>query len=430
MCQELGRRGVAYDCVENGSEVGGNWRIDNDNGAAAAYRSLRTNVSRGRMQYPSMPMPRGVGDFISHHDMARYLIEYADRNGIREHLRVRTEVTSATPLPAGGWSVTTRTRDGVVATAEYTTLVVANGKDAVPSVPRIPGEFAGPVSHSQSYRSPEPFTGQRVLVVGAGNSGCDIAAEVSAVAASTELALRHGVHVLPRYLSGRPVDAGNGPIANRILPWRVFQGGLALMVRLSREPYAAWGWPEPDHPVLGGTPSVSDTILPAVRAGAVRVRRAGPAAFGGSTVRFDDGSAGEYDAVVFATGYRLSFPFFDADVTARLSVAGNTLPLYRHIVPLHVRDLFLIGLVDPHAGHPPVVEVQAAWIADAITGALAVPHGVIDPPQRRLLKRFPKLQPNSLLIDRFGYTRMLTRDRRRSRGRRCTVAARTDPEHL
>ena len=417
MCRELGRRGIAYECIEKGSEVGGNWRIDNDNDAAAAYRSLRTNVSRARMQYPSLPMPASFGDFVAHHDMATYLATYADRNGIREHLRLGTAVTAAAPLPAGGWSVTTQARDGTVATSDYAAMVVGNGKDALPFVPSIPGEFTGGVSHSQSYRCPEPFAGLRVLVVGGGNSGCDIAVEVSTVASATELAVRHGVHVLPRHLFGRPIDAGNGPVANRMLPWSMFQGGLALMLRLARKPYAAYGWPQPDHPVLGGIPTVSSTILPAVRSGAVRVRRAGPAAFDGSRVRFDDDSVGDYDAVVFATGYRLSFPFFDAGVAARLGVDGNAIPLYRHIVPPHLPDLYLIGLVDPLAGHPPVVEAQAEWIADAIGGAISVPRGVVDPPQRRLRKRFPALRPDSLLIDRFAYPRLLASDRRRGQRR-------------
>src|SRR5262249_4769437 len=154
-------------------------------------------------------------------------------------------------------------------------------------------------------------------------------------------------------------------------------------------------------------------ILAAVRGGAVRVRHAGPSAFEGDTVHFDDGSTGRYDAVVFATGYRLCFPFFDAGVQARLEVRGNTIPLYRHIGPPPVPHLSMIGLLDPQAGHPPVVEAQAAWVAAAVTGRLVVPQQTIDPPQRRLRKRFPNLQPNSILIDRFGYTRLLAADRRR-----------------
>jgi dimethylaniline monooxygenase (N-oxide forming) len=412
MSRELRRRGVDFDCFEKGSEVGGNWRIDNDNGAAAAYQSLCTNVSRRRMQYPSTPMPREFGDFVSHRDMARYLAGYADRHGVREHLRLGVEVTAATPVDAGGWTVITRSRDGRSVTGAYTALVVANGKDGVPFTPAIPGSFAGRVLHSQAYRSAEPFAGERVLVVGAGNSGCDIAVDVSAVATSTDLAMRRCVHVLPRHLNGQPVDALNGPLMNR-LPWRVMEAGLGAMVRLRRGPYSAWGWPQPDHRILSGTPTVSSTILPAIRSGAVRLRTEA-VGFDGHSVHFRDGAVGEYDSVVFATGYRLAFPFFDGDVSERLQATKNGVPLYRHIVPPKVADLYLIGLVDPHAGHPPVVEMQAAWIADAITGRLNVPSGTVDPPQRRLKHRLPAQEPDSVLIDRFGYTRLLAADRRRA----------------
>jgi len=411
MCRELKLHGVAFDCFEKGSEVGGNWRIDNDNGSAAAYDSLRTNVSRRRMQYPSTPMPRSYGDFVAHGDMARYLAGYADRHGLRKHVHLGVEVASATPQPGGGWQVITRQRDGVEVTGEYSAIVVATGKDSHPRFPAIPGRFSGRVLHSQSYRRPDSFAGERVLVIGASNSGCDVASEVSAVAVSTDMALRRGTHVLPRYLLGRPIDELNGPLSSRI-PWRLQQRMFERMLRIGRGRYAAWGWPEPDHPVLSDTPAVSATILEAVKRGAVRLR-AEPVGFDGRTVRYRDGSVGEYDTVVFATGYQLTFPFFDAQVTAHLQIVDNTLPLYRHIVPPEVAGLYFIGIVDPHAGHPPVVEAQAGWIADVLQGKLAVPAGTVDAPQRRVVQRFRNLRPNSVLIDRFGYPRLLAADRRR-----------------
>jgi dimethylaniline monooxygenase (N-oxide forming) len=421
LCRELTLRGVAFDCIEKGSEVGGNWRIDNDNGAAAAYESLRTNVSRKRMQYPSTPMPRSFGDFVTHRDMARYLAGYADRHGIRDHIRLGVAVISAVPCSNGGWLVTTRTRDGREATAEYAAIAVATGKDAHPKRPAIPGRFDGRVLHSQDYRRSEPFAGERVLVIGASNSACDVASEVSAVAASSDMAVRRGTHVLPRHLLGRPIDALNGPVASRS-PWRLQQRMFERMLRIARGRYADWGWPEPDHPVLGDTPAVSSTILSAVRTGAVRLR-AEPVAFDGRSVRFRDGAVAEYDTVVFATGYRLAFPFFDEQVTRRLEIDGNTMPLYRHIVPPGVADLYFIGIVDPHAGHPPVVEAQAAWIADAVEKVLTIPAGTVDPPQRRVVERYPRLPANSLLIDRFGYPRLLDADRRGARRGRLTRSA-------
>jgi len=414
MCRELARRGVEVECFEAGSEVGGNWRIDNDSGRSAAYESLRTNVSRRRMQYPSTPMPRGYGDFVGHRDMAGYLAEYADRHGLRRHIRLGTEVLRAAPHPVGGWEVTTRSRDGVEMTRTYAALVVATGKDANPRVPDIPGQFEGSLLHSRDYRRPDAFAGLRVLVVGASNSGCDVASEVSGVAASTDMAVRRGTHVLPRHLFGRPIDALNGPGASR-MPWRLQQRMFERMLRLARGRYAQWGWPEPDHPVLSDTPAVSATILARIRDGAVRLRRAQPVAFEGSTVRFDNGESAEYDAVILATGYRLAFPFLDDDVSARLEVDDNTIPLYRHIVPPKVDALYFIGICDPHAGHPPVVEAQAAWIADVLQGRIAVPRGTTDAPQRRVVQRFPRLRANSLLIDRFGYPRLLASDRRGGR---------------
>src|ERR1700709_1464847 len=104
-CQVLGARGIAFDCLEKGSEVGGNWRYENDNELSSAYRSLHINTSRGLMAYRTYPMPDDYPDYPNHFQIARYFDDYVDNFGLRERIRFRTEVKGVVPVD-GEWEVT------------------------------------------------------------------------------------------------------------------------------------------------------------------------------------------------------------------------------------------------------------------------------------------------------------------------------------
>src|SRR5262245_44490427 len=154
--------GVAVECFERGSDVGGQWRYQNDSGLSGAYASLRTNVSRPRMQYPRFPMPASYGDFPRHTDMAAYLTAYAEAFGLHRLIRFGTTVERIEPGPEGAWRIELDS-DSV---RHVRAVVVAIGVFWCPKLPEHPGDFAGEVIHSHDYRTPESFAGRRVLVVG------------------------------------------------------------------------------------------------------------------------------------------------------------------------------------------------------------------------------------------------------------------------
>ncbi|MCA1703939.1 MAG: NAD(P)-binding domain-containing protein, partial [Actinobacteria bacterium] len=193
-------QGIGFDCFERGSDVGGLWRYGNDNELSSAYASLRTNVSRQRMEYPSFPMSASGPSYPHHTEMASYLRAYADRFGLRERIRFATTVVWLEPDKHDGWRLTLDR--GQVHT--YRHVVVAIGHHWSPLTPKDPGRFCGRVSHSHSYRTPTPFGDQRVRVVGAGQSAVELALEISAVAERTCISVRHSPHVIPRWIDGRP----------------------------------------------------------------------------------------------------------------------------------------------------------------------------------------------------------------------------------
>ena len=199
----LGEQGVAVECFERGSDLGGLWRYENDSGLSGAYASLRTNVSRRRMQYPSFPMPRSPVDFPTHTEMAAYLDAYADAFGLRKLVRFGSTIERMEPNPGGGWCLSSN--DGAVRT--YDAVVVAVGLFWSPKIPDDPGDFDGEASHSHDYRTPASCAGRNVLVVGAGQSAAEIAVEVAGVANRTFMSVRIGHDVIPRWIGDRPYDA-------------------------------------------------------------------------------------------------------------------------------------------------------------------------------------------------------------------------------
>ena len=216
-------------------------------------------------------------------------------------------------------------------TRHYSDVVVANGHHWDPRWPEpsFPGAttFPGEQIHAHYYRTPDVLAGKRVLVLGIGNSACDIAVESSRVAESTDLAMRRGAHILPKYMFGMPTDHLTDSALSRA-PLKVQQVSLAAMLRLAQGKVTDYGLPEPDHEVLHAHPTVSQDLLTRLGHGDITVRP-NIDRFEGSKVFFTDGSSGEYDVVVYCTGYKVSFPFFtDAVVDAE----DNHVELYRRVV--------------------------------------------------------------------------------------------------
>jgi cation diffusion facilitator CzcD-associated flavoprotein CzcO len=410
MLKALRDQELTAECFERGSDVGGLWRHENDNGLSGAYASLRTNVSRARMEYPGFPMPDSYPDFPHHSEMAAYLRAYADAFGLRAWIRFGTSVERLERDPGGRWGVTLA--DG--SRRSFRAVVVAIGLFWCPGLPTCPGRFNGTVSHSSEYRTPEPFAGRRVLVVGGGQSAAEIAVEVATVAERTLMSVRGGVHVIPRWIGRRPYDAADIAPLNR-LPWGLLNRIYSARVARTLGP-APSAWPAPARRLLEGIPVVSSDLLPALRRGDV-VARPGIDRLLADRVRFDDGSEEPIDHIVYATGYRISVPFLASSLAA---INGRRLRLYRRIVPPAVDGLYFAGFVDAPGGLLPVVEAQSRWIAAVLRGRLLLPpaermHRAIERAERRTRQRFPTENPDSIRCDPHAYRRLLESDLRRAR---------------
>jgi dimethylaniline monooxygenase (N-oxide forming) len=415
--QVLQAAGIDFDCYEMGSGVGGNWRYGNDNGVSSAYRSLHTNTSGEAMEYAAYPVPATFPHYPSHWQVADYFDAFVDHFGLREQITFRTEVTKVQPAADGGYDVTTRSRDDVrtARTAHYDHVLVANGHHWDPRWPEpaFPGseDFPGEQIHAHYYRTPEVFAGKRVVVLGIGNSACDIAVEASRHAESTHLAMRRGAWVIPKYLFGMPTDhLTDSPLARG--PMRLQKMVMRSLLRLAIGRMTDYGLPEPDHNVLEAHPTVSDDLLSRLGHGDIAVKPS-ISRFTGSTVHFTDGSSVEADVVVYCTGYKVTFPFLDDTV---VRAEGNHVDLYRRVVPPGRPGLYFIGLVQPIGAVMPLAEAQAQWVADLILGRVALPSPAemrrqIASYDEAVRKRFVASKRHTMEVDFHAYRAEIARER-------------------
>jgi cation diffusion facilitator CzcD-associated flavoprotein CzcO len=428
--QVLAARGIGFDCFEMGSTVGGNWRYDNDNGVSSAYRSLHINTSRSAMEYAAFPMSDSLPDYPSHWQIAEYFDEFVEHFGLRERITFRTEVvkvvsTGSTDENAGsageGYDVTLRSLDNVrvAETRHYDQVIVANGHHWNPRWPEpgFPGSetFPGEQLHAHYYRTPDVFAGKRVVVLGIGNSATDIAVESSRVAAETYLAMRRGAHILPKYLFGVPTDhLTSSPLARGPFPLQKL--GLRTMLRIAVGRMTDYGLPQPDHDILEAHPTVSDDLLTRLGHGDLAVKP-NIDRFEGSKVFFVDGTAVEADVVVYATGYKVAFPFLDESV---VRTEDNHIDLYRRVVSPDHPGLYFVGLIQPLGAVMPLAEQQAHWVADLITGDVTLPsvaqmRAQIAAYDAALRKRYVASKRHTIQVDAHTYRAELERERKTRR---------------
>jgi thioredoxin reductase len=417
-CQVLNARGIAFECFEKGSHVGGNWRYENDNELSSAYRSLHINTSRGLMAYKTYPMPDDYPDYPNHFQIARYFDDYVDHFALREKIRFRTEVNSVVPVD-GEWEVSVGDRDGDRETRRYRAVVVANGHHWDPRWPEpaFPGSevFEGEQIHVHHYREPEVLRDKRVLVLGIGNSATDIAVESSRIAEKTYLAMRRGAYVLPKYMNGKPTDESASPLLTRA-PLAVQRFIIGRMLGITAGDMTAYGLPEPDHKLLQAHPTVSAELLSRLGHGDIEVKPNIDRFSGGRHIRFIDGSEEEIDLIVYCTGYKISFPFFDEQL---VSAKDNRLSLYRRVVSVDHPGLYFVGLIQPLGAIMPLAEAQAEWVADLLGGRGTLPsssemRAEIAAAERKMKKRYVASKRHTIQVDFHPYLREIRRERRRA----------------
>ena len=343
---------IPFDCLEREDEIGGNWNFGKPN--SSIYDSTHLISSKQLTEYTDFPMPQEYPEFPNHRQVLEYLRAYAQNFGINEHIQFETSVDSLTPRE-NGWRVRLSSGEERL----YRGVVIANGHNWDPRLPEYAGEFSGTTVHSSEYKTPDILKDQRVLVVGGGNSGCDLAVESSLHAARAFVSWRRGYHLLPKFFKGKPIDQCGETLLKLRLPLWMRRLGAAMVIRWVLGPAELAGLPKPDHRLFESHPIINSRLHGQVAHGDLTVKP-DIVEFDGTAVRFVDGTVEEVDVILFATGFKLSFPFIDQQYLNWQEGRPN---LYLNVFHPDYDNLFFAGLIQPDSGQWGLVDYQAQLIS-------------------------------------------------------------------
>lgn len=347
----LKKAGVLYDHLEATDHLGGNW-------AHGVYDSTHLISSKKSTAYPEFPMPEEYPTFPSRAQMLAYLTAYVDHFGLRKQLELNTEVTRVWPVDTrgmAGWNV--ELAGGEV--RRYGSVIVANGHYWERNIPTYPGLFEGKQLHSKDYKRPADFgDGDRVLVVGGGNSASDLAVEAAQTHGISDISMRGGYWFIPKTIAGIP-----GSELDRVwVPAPITRLVFRSLLRASYGKYEWYGLQKPDHRLFSKDVTVNSSLMYALQHGKVKPRPE-IARFDGPTIHFNDGTSDDFDTIVWATGYRTRFPMLDES----MFVWENGQPLLvEHIMVPRYANIFVWGLVAPRSGAGRIISSGAAMLATAI----------------------------------------------------------------
>ena len=388
MARALKERGIPYDQLEADDDVGGNWYH-------GVYRSAHIISSRKTTQYTDFPMPAHYPDFPSRAQMVDYLRDYARHFGLRARIEFGAKVLI--PRPRADELSDDRLAGGEQRI--YKGLLVCSGHHWSKRWPDYPGRFSGDYIHTKDYRDPAQLEGKRVLVIGGGNSACDVASEAARVGASCDLSLRRGYWFLPKTILGKPLVEAM-PLWFPVWLQRLILRGV---LKIAVGDYRRYGLPRPDHRIFEHHPTINSELLHYVKHGRI-APRPDISRFDEGRVHFVDGGSGEYDVVVCGTGFHVDFPFLPRGL---VPVTGGLAHLYGGVVLPDYRHLYVIGTMQPRYGFGPLVTEGGGLLATMIElqDRMELPLG-------RVLKEIGQKPPASHLVNPGAALRQIRRAKR------------------
>ena len=357
--RELNEGGIDYDLYESEADFGGVWNGDGKCGRV--YPSLHLISPKFNTQVPDFPMPDDYPVYPNHKMMLDYMRSYARAFGVYEKAKFNTTVTRITPVNNGEeWDVELSTGDK----QRYTFVAVCNGAQRKPHYPKpVSGVFTGEVIHSIHYKHPDQIRDKRVLVIGAGNSGCDIAVDAVHHSSAVYHSTRRGYYYYPKFIGGKATPQWMLQLGNKFSSKEETMAYIQQVFKLAGFDGADYGLEKPDYPIDAAHPIMNSQILYHIGHGDIHPKK-DVTAFEGKTVFFKDGSKAEVDMIIYATGYERDFPFLDASY---LEWKSGLPDLFIHIMPRHFDNLFFFGFVNAAAGLGDGLRLQGQFMRSYIS---------------------------------------------------------------
>ena len=376
MAQALKEAGILYDQVDASDRLGGNWYH-------GVYETAHIISSRKVTQFTNFPMPDNYPDFPSAQNMRDYINSFADHFNLREQVELNRKVSYVRPIENNFWEVTFANREQRI----YKGAIMCNGHHWCKRFPEFTGEFNGEIIHSKDYKRPEQLKGKRVLVIGGGNSACDIAAEAARVGAKCVLSMRESVWFIPKTFAGIPVadlsKKGRSPAWYQRLM-------IYLLIRFTFGKHESYGLPKPKHRIFEKHPTINNEVPYYMKHGRI-TSKPGVRRLDGWSVEFVDGSREEFDLIVCATGYYVAYPFLPPELQR---VQGSVVKCYGDSFLDDYKGLYFIGWYQPRSGIGSIISAFAPVFARylKLQDEINVPIGLV-------LKEMGKKLPTTHLFD-------------------------------
>jgi cation diffusion facilitator CzcD-associated flavoprotein CzcO len=335
--RSLKNAGLAVEAAERNADVGGQWLYGAQ--SSGVYASTHLISSKSTTAFADFPMPEDWPAYPSRIQIEQYFKDFAKKFDLYPLIRFNDGVAKLVRV-GSGWRATFDNGEA----RDYEGVIIANGHLSDPLMPKVSGNFSGMLMHAKEYKSPEIFEGKRVLIVGMGNTGCDIVVDAVHRAKSVLWSVRGGNHFVPKFVAGKPADERNHK-AKIVLPKWLRSRLHEPIARLLAGPPERFGLPKPEHRLYDRTPIVNSLVLLHLGQGDAKVRTP-VKSFEGSTVIFEDGKRDEADIVIFATGYKITFPFLDDLAPLNWQSQFGAPRLYMNMFPQEDNCLFVAGLLE------------------------------------------------------------------------------------
>ncbi|XP_035504528.2 flavin-containing monooxygenase 5 isoform X1 [Scophthalmus maximus] len=419
--------GLEPVCFESSDDIGGMWRFKESPvpEQSSIYRSLVVNTSKEMMCFSDFPMPAEYPNYMHHSQLLKYFRLYAEHFQLLRYINFQTTVRSVTQRPdfslSGQWDIVTINRDGEEERHVFDAVLVCKGPNTHPVLPLsdFPGHetFSGRCLHSWEYKDADACRGKRVVVVGIGNSGGDIAVEISRSADKTFLSTRQGAWVMSRAsTSGLPVDMTHITRLNNMLTLllpKTLVNWTTERALNHKYDHGLYGL-KPRHRFLDQSPLINDDLPGRILQGAV-VMRPNLKGFVESGVVFEDGTVeGNIDAVLFCTGYIGKFPFLPPALSEGIH---EELILYKRLFPpsLQHPTLAIVGHFRTKGPVMPIVEMQARWAVKVFSGLKHLPSKekmleVIETERQRMMKSYPCPRQAAFQVDYIPYLDFMAKE--------------------
>ncbi|KAM6217252.1 flavin-containing monooxygenase 5-like [Rhynchocyon petersi] len=369
-------------CFEQSKDIGGVWRYEEnpEDHKAHVYKSVICNTSKEMTAYSDYPAPDRFPNYLHNSKIMEYIGMYARHFNLNKYIKFQSKVCSVKKhhnfASTGQWEVVVE-RDGKQEGHIFDGVMVCSGlyKDSVLPLESFPGieKFRGVYFHSCDYRTSEKFADKKILVIGIGNSGADIACELGNVAKQVFLSTRRGTWIWNRVSdNGYPMDVVQftrfKSILNDCLPTFLINhmSENKLNAKFNHDIYGL----QPQHRFLSHQGTFSDDLPNRIISGRVLVKP-NVKEFTETSAIFEDGTKEDIDAIIFATGYTFSFPFFESDPT----ILDSQYSMFKFVFPprLEKPTLAFIGILQPVGATIPTSELQSRWAVRVFKGLNKLP---------------------------------------------------------